>query len=106
MIQSRNAIWFIVGLSLLSACKEKKAPERVPVVVEQVGVRDVEIFGEYVGKVRAQQFVEVRARVEGYLEKMLFEEGKKVERNQPLFIINPDIIPGQGGEGGGPAEEG
>ena len=91
MIQSRNAIWFIVGLSLLSACKEKKAPERVPVVVEQVGVRDVEIFGEYVGKVRAQQFVEVRARVEGYLEKMLFEEGKKVERNQPLFIINPDI---------------
>ena len=91
MIQSRNVIWFIVGLSLLSACKEKKAPERVPVVVEQVGVRDVEIFGEYVGKVRAQQFVEVRARVEGYLEKMLFEEGKKVERNQPLFIINPDI---------------
>ena len=91
MIQSRNAIWFIVGLSLLSACKEKKAPERVPVVVEQVGIRDVEIFGEYVGKVRAQQFVEVRARVEGYLEKMLFEEGKKVERNQPLFIINPDI---------------
>ena len=65
--------------------------ERIPVVVEQAGVKDVEIFGEYVGRVRARQFVEVRARVEGYLEKMLFEEGKKVERNQPLFIINQDI---------------
>ena len=84
-------MWFVAGMLALGACKEEKAPARVPVVVEQVGVRDVEIFGEYVGKVRARQFVEVRARVEGYLEKMLFEEGKKVERNQPLFIINPDI---------------
>ena len=29
---------------------------------------DVEIYGEYVGRVRAQQFVEVRARVEGHSE--------------------------------------
>lgn len=51
---------------------------------------DVEIYGEYVGRVRASQFVEVRARVEGYLEKMLFEEGSQVQKGQVLFVINPD----------------
>ena len=72
-------------------CKKDKIREGIPVVVEKVGVDDVEIFGDYVGRIRARQFVEVHARVEGYLEKMLFEEGKRVERNQPLFIINPDL---------------
>ena len=48
------------------------------------------IYGEYVGRVRAQQFVEVRARVEGYLEQMLFAEGTYVTKNQVLFVINQD----------------
>jgi len=82
---------FIGVLSVLAGCRQKKVPEGIPVVVEKVGVQDVEIFGEYVGRIRARQFVEVRARVEGYLEKMLFEEGKKVEHQQPLFVINPDL---------------
>ncbi|WP_455497737.1 efflux RND transporter periplasmic adaptor subunit [Coprobacter sp.] len=60
------------------------------VIIENVTTDDVEIYGEYVGRIRAQQFVEVRARVEGYLEKMLFEEGTYVPKNQVLFIINPD----------------
>ena len=33
------------------------------VIVEPVVKDDVEIYGEYVGRIRAQQFVEVRARV-------------------------------------------
>ena len=48
----------------------------------------MEIYGEYVGRVRAQQFVEVHARVEGYLENMLFAEGTYVEKGQTLFVIN------------------
>lgn len=34
--------------------------------------------------------MEVRARVEGFLEQMLFEEGTYVQRNQVLFVINQD----------------
>ena len=66
-------------------------PEEYPTVeVTPVGRADVEVYGEYVGRVRAQQFVEVRARVEGYLEKMLFEEGTSVQKNQVLFVINQE----------------
>lgn len=48
----------------------------------------MEIYGDYVGRVRAQQFVEVRARVEGFLERMAFAEGTYVKKNQVLFIID------------------
>lgn len=84
-------LWSVLGLGvILSGCKRKQAPQGVPVVIEKAGVQNVEIYGEYVGRIRARQFVEVRARVEGYLEKMLFEEGKRVEKNQPLFIIDQE----------------
>ena len=54
----------------------------------EVGKSDVNVYGEYVGRVRAQQFVEVHARVEGFLEEMLFEEGTYVKKNQVLFVID------------------
>lgn len=46
----------------------KVEPEVPTVIVEPAERDNVEIFGEYVGRIRAQQFVEVRARVEGYLK--------------------------------------
>ena len=63
----------------------------VPVIATvPVTQEDVNIYGEYVGRVRAQQFVEIRARVEGFLEEMLFEEGTYVTKNQVLFVINQE----------------
>ena len=63
----------------------------VPVIATvPVTQEDVSIYGEYVGRVRAQQFVEIRARVEGFLEEMLFEEGTYVTKNQVLFVINQE----------------
>lgn len=72
--------------------KPKPAAPTPPVVeVEKVKTENVNIYGEYVGRVRAQQLVEIRARVEGYLEKMLFAEGTYIEKGQTLFIIDPRI---------------
>ncbi|MGL4909301.1 MAG: efflux RND transporter periplasmic adaptor subunit [Bacteroidales bacterium] len=68
--------------------KPESEPSYPVVSVAPVGQQDVTIYGEYVGRVRAQQFVEIRARVEGYLEQMLFAEGSYVKRNQTLFVIN------------------
>lgn len=77
------------SIALLSGCKD--APVDVPVVtVENVMVDNVEIYGDYVGLIQAVRRVEVHARVEGFLEKMTFEEGKLVQMNEPLFYINDD----------------
>lgn len=78
----------IVAIALLT--RDKEVPSLPPVVaVEEVAAENVEIYGEYVGRIRAQQFVEIRARVEGYLESMLFEEGSYVHKGQTLFVIDP-----------------
>ena len=72
--------------------RQKPVSVILPVVATQaVGVEDVEIYGEYVGRIRAQQFVEVHARVEGYLQKMLFDEGTYIEKGQTLFQIDPTL---------------
>ena len=61
------------------------------VAVDTVKVDNVSVYGEYVGRIRAQQFVEVHARVEGFLEKMLFDEGTFVKKGETLFIIDPTL---------------
>ncbi len=80
----------VLGMYWILTRPQKAAPEMPTVIVEPVVKDDVEIYGEYVGRIRAQQFVEVRARVEGYLENMLFAEGTYVNKNQVLFVINQD----------------
>ncbi len=80
------------GIGLWLFLKPKTEVSRPPIVaVEPVGTSDVNIYGEYAGRIRAQQFVEVRARVEGYLEKMFFEEGTHIDKDQTLFIIDQKV---------------
>ena len=80
----------IVILYLILTRQPAPVPELPIVSVTPAQQQDVEIYGDYVGRIRAQQFVEVRARVEGFLEQMLFEEGTEVKRNQVLFVIDQD----------------
>lgn len=80
----------IIVLYLFLTRKPTPTPELPVVCVTPAQQQDVEIYGDYVGRISAQQFVEVRARVEGFLEQMLFEEGTQVKRNQVLFVIDQD----------------
>ena len=73
----------VVAMIVLIVVLTRPEPlqEEIPIVMtEAVTTQDVEIYGEYPGTIKAQQFVEVRARVEGYLEDMLFEEGTYVKK--------------------------
>ena len=95
--------WIILGGAAVVAAgglwwwlRPEPAKPVWPVVeVEPVQTDDIELYGEYVGRIRAQQFVEIRARVEGFLEKMMFEEGTYVRKGQPLFIIDPKLYRAQ-----------
>ena len=81
-----------LGIGLYFMIKPRPHSDVLPVVgVEPVTTSEVNIYGEYVGRIRAQQFVEVRARVEGYLESMLFAEGTYIRKGQTLFIIDPTL---------------
>lgn len=84
----KAGIVLVIFLLGMTGCKQKGEPQLPIVIVDKPAKEDVQIFGEYVGRIRAASYVEIHARVEGYLEKMLFEEGKRVKQNEPLFIIN------------------
>lgn len=79
----------ITVILILVLRKDEPVEDRPTVEVEKVATGDVNIYGEFVGRIRAQQFVEVHARVEGYLESMLFAEGSYIRKGQTLFIIDP-----------------
>lgn len=85
------AVAVVAGLLFLLFRPVPPPPFLPTVEVEPVATDDVSIYGDYVGRIRARQIVEIRARVEGYLEKMLFEEGSYVERGQSLFVIDPKL---------------
>lgn len=82
----------IAGLLLNSGCGGKKdavnADAQVPtVVVAQIVQQTVPIYSEFVGQTKATQTVEIRARVQGTLEKVNFTEGAPVRKGQVLFEI-------------------
>ena len=88
----RRWIALVAGLAVVGgALYLWLRPRPVPVVLPVVAVEPVTVYGEYVGRIRAQQFVEIRARVEGYLEKMLFAEGTYIKAGQTLFVIDPKL---------------
>ena len=79
-----------LGVSI-AGCGEKKAPPPPPpaVQVAQVIQRDVPIYVEAVGQTRGSKEVEIRARVEGYIQSVDFAEGTTVQQGQRLFTIDP-----------------
>lgn len=83
-----------VGVLLIGACGGKqpaKSTVAAPppaVIVAEVDQRTVPIYSEYVGQTRAEETVELRARVEGILQKVYFAEGTPVKKGQLLFQID------------------
>ena len=87
---------FLLIMSLvLASCggsKEEKAgagaAAPVPVVVTSVIQKTVPIIAEFTARTDAKDTVELRARVESFLEGIHFEEGRPVKRGQVLFTLD------------------
>jgi membrane fusion protein (multidrug efflux system) len=75
----------------LSGCSKKEAAAAPPVevVVTDVVQKDVPVFMEMVGQTKGSQDVEIRARVEGYLDRFFFTEGAFVRKGEKLYQIDP-----------------
>jgi membrane fusion protein (multidrug efflux system) len=100
---SRTSLsWYamVVALSLLliwtSGCTEVKSASQqetsgapaVSVTVMNVNPRTIPIYNEFTGTTDATETVEVRARVNGYVEKRLFDAGQIVKVDQLLYVLD------------------
>lgn len=82
-----------IFLLLMSGCAEEKKSKKVrispPVKVEIVTMKNenMPIWTEFTGRTKASSEQEVRARVQGFLEEIYFEDGDIVKKGQKLFKV-------------------
>jgi membrane fusion protein, multidrug efflux system len=79
-------------LAALLSCGAPRAADAQAPPAPAVGVRAAEIRGvarsyEFIGRIGAINTVQLRARVEGFLDKILFTEGQEVKEGDPLYQI-------------------
>ena len=74
------------------ATSQQAAPQAVPVTTVIAQEKPVAQARDFVGRVEAIERVDVRARVTGYLDAVLFKEGETVKEGQPLYRIEPDMF--------------
>lgn len=92
--QQLTLVGFGLSFLLVVACGSKEsAPSpgalRSPaVVVTKVVPQTVPISREFVARTEARETVEIRSQVEGFLEKVFFKEGSKVQAGQLIFLID------------------
>ena len=97
---SRRTIFIILGLVVLSgaagvslASKASRSPAPPPgptaVTVAPVLERAVTEWDEFSGRIQAVERVEIRPRVAGTIDAILFREGQLVRAGDPLFRIDP-----------------
>ncbi len=90
-----GVVWLAVILVACGRGKEgEKAKEAAPappptaVVVAEVVQKTVPIYGEFVARTDAKETVEIRARVQAFLEAQHFTEGTIVKKDQLLFTLD------------------
>ena len=85
------AVLFLISLGVaFSGCKKAAPPPPPPPVVEVMAIvtTNAPASAEIIGQLDSPQNVEVRARVEAFVDKMLFIEGTEIKEGDPLFKLD------------------
>ncbi len=88
------ALWVLLAWALClagptAARGQEPSPSQAPTVtVIQVPEEEVNPASEFVGRVEAIQAVDLKVRVEGYIQKVAFTEGARVNKGELLFLID------------------
>lgn len=83
-----SACLIILSATLMSAPENAAAQAEPSVGVFSIPVQDVSPKHEFVGRVEAVNAVDIRSRIEGFLDERLFDEGQLVKKDQDLFLID------------------
>lgn len=81
----------VLAMAVIPACNKVEPPPPMPpplVQVREVTKSKIERTATFIGKLDSPQNVQVRARVESFLEKILFVEGEEVKEGAPLFELD------------------
>jgi membrane fusion protein (multidrug efflux system) len=71
---------------------QQTPPAAIPVGVVKAERRPIEKSLDFVGRIEAVNRVEIRARVQGFLEAVLFKEGDPIQEGSPLYRIEKGLF--------------
>ncbi|WP_367752956.1 efflux RND transporter periplasmic adaptor subunit [Flavobacterium sp. WC2430] len=79
----------LLSISLLSCKKEttQTAPPVMPYKVVEIGKSDTSLLAEYPASLEGITDIDIRAKVDGYIEKIYVQEGQEVKKGQLLFKL-------------------
>jgi len=81
----------IVSCSKFASKENTNSSSDESIAVYQITPQSIDLSEYYVADIQAQQNVEIRTRVKGYLDKIFVDEGKFVKKGQLLFGISDDL---------------
>jgi membrane fusion protein (multidrug efflux system) len=90
-VSARLGAAILAFAAALAGCSQETPPTPAPPEVEVLTIRAQPIPNEIVlpGRVQAVRIAEVRARVDGIVQRRLYAEGSDVRAGQALFAIDP-----------------
>lgn len=90
---SGRILALVAATTLAAGCGQggKEAPQGAPpkVLVTPVLQKDVPVYFEAAGQTRGSVEVDIRARIEGYLESINFREGAALKKGDLMYVIEP-----------------
>ncbi|WP_296143816.1 efflux RND transporter periplasmic adaptor subunit [uncultured Flavobacterium sp.] len=81
----------LVAIVILASCgkKQEQAPAQgpAPFPVQTITKQDAVVYQEYTANLEGQQNVEIRPKVNGFIQKIYVDEGQVVKKGQLLFKL-------------------
>src|SRR5215471_919692 len=84
-----GAVALVAGCRGATLAQAQMAPPPPAVSVAAVEERKITEWDEFIGRLEAVESVEIRPRVSGYIERVVFTAGKEVRKGDVLFQIDP-----------------
>jgi len=78
-------VCILLFFSCTSENKEGQKEQEMILPVLEITKTDTQLLVDYVSDIQAVKNVEIRARVNGFLEKIFVDEGQNVKKGQLLF---------------------
>uniref|UniRef100_UPI000A011361 efflux RND transporter periplasmic adaptor subunit n=1 Tax=Paraburkholderia oxyphila TaxID=614212 RepID=UPI000A011361 len=85
-------ILVVVAMALFAGCKKASGPPALgapEVTVMTVVAQDTPVDLEFTAQTQSSREVEIRARVDGFLDKRMYTEGEEVKAGQTMFQMDP-----------------
>src|SRR5690606_12219899 len=100
-MSNKSSFCIATAMLFLVSCKDapqQQAPGALPFTVTEAPVRTVTGYDTYPAMIEGTNNSAIRAKVSGYITKVLVDEGQRVKKGQVLFTLETQSMSQDAGE--------